>query len=121
MRQQYAADLNQTEAVCACGRQPRRRRLDTPASPHSITRRSTPLARWRPSSVSSTRTRSPVASRSERVSALSVGPEDRVIQVASRHQIADKAALSRALGVVVTRIPHDQVRIALVADAREWI
>src|SRR5204863_718815 len=27
----------------------------------------------------------------------------RVIQVASRHQIADKAALSRALGVVVTR------------------
>ncbi len=44
-----------------------------------------------------------------------------MIQVASWHQIADQAARSRALGVVVTRIPHDQVRIALVADAREWI
>ena len=44
-----------------------------------------------------------------------------MIQVAGWHQIDDKAALSRALGVVVTRIPHDQVRIALVADAREWI
>jgi hypothetical protein len=44
-----------------------------------------------------------------------------VIHVASWHQIANKTELSRALGVVATRIPHDQVRIALVADGAEWI
>ena len=50
-----------------------------------------------------------------------LGKDERVIHVASWHQIADKAALSRALGVVAARIPHDQVRIALVADGAEWI
>jgi len=50
-----------------------------------------------------------------------LGPDARVIHVASWHQIADKAELSRALGVVATRIPHDQVRLALVADGAEWI
>jgi hypothetical protein len=48
-------------------------------------------------------------------------PDARVIHVASWHQIADKAALSTALGVVAARIPHDQVRIALVADGAAWI
>src|SRR5438128_4635883 len=44
-----------------------------------------------------------------------VGPEDRVIHVASWHEIADKAELSRALGVMAMRVPHDHVGIALVA------
>ena len=50
-----------------------------------------------------------------------LGQAERVIHVASWHQIADKAELSRALGVVAARIPHDQARIALVADGAEWI
>jgi hypothetical protein len=50
-----------------------------------------------------------------------LGPEGRIVHVASWHQIADKAALSEALGVVATRIPHDRVRIALVADGSDWI
>jgi hypothetical protein len=50
-----------------------------------------------------------------------LGPEDRVIHVASWHEIADTAERSRARGVVATRIPSDQVRIALVADGAEWI
>ncbi len=50
-----------------------------------------------------------------------LGKDQRVMHVASWHQIADKAELSRALGVVAARIPHDQVRIALVADGAEWI
>jgi hypothetical protein len=50
-----------------------------------------------------------------------LGKDQRVMHVASWHQIADKAELSRALGVVAARIPHDQVRIALVADGAAWI
>lgn len=50
-----------------------------------------------------------------------LGPEGRVMHVASWHQIADKAALSTALGVLAGRIPRHQVRIALVADGAEWI
>lgn len=50
-----------------------------------------------------------------------LGKDHRVLHVASWHQMADKAELSRALGVVAARIPHDQVRIALVADGAEWI
>jgi len=50
-----------------------------------------------------------------------LGRDDRVIHVASWHQIADKPELSTALAVVAARIPHDRVRIALVADGSEWI
>ena len=44
-----------------------------------------------------------------------LGKDHRVIHVASWHQIADKAALSTAVGVIAARIPRDRVRIALVA------
>ena len=50
-----------------------------------------------------------------------LGKDQRVIHVASWHQIADKAQLSAALGVVAARIPRDRVRIALVADGADWI
>jgi hypothetical protein len=50
-----------------------------------------------------------------------LGQEDRVIHVASWHQIGDKKELSAALGVMAARIPREQVRIALVADGAEWI
>src|SRR3989442_354625 len=50
-----------------------------------------------------------------------LGKQERVIHVASWHRIADKPEVSQALGVVSTRVPHDQVRIALVADGAEWI
>jgi hypothetical protein len=50
-----------------------------------------------------------------------LGRQQRVIHVASWHQIADKMELSTALGVVAARIARDRVRIALVADGAEWI
>lgn len=50
-----------------------------------------------------------------------LGKDHRVIHVASWHQIADKAQLSAAVGVVAARIPRDRVRIALVADGADWI
>src|SRR5918996_2370745 len=43
-----------------------------------------------------------------------LGKDQRVLHVASWHQIGDKAQLSAALGVVAARIPRDRVRIALV-------
>ena len=50
-----------------------------------------------------------------------LGRDDRVLHVASWHQIADKAELSTALGVVAARVPHDRVRLALIADGSPWI
>ena len=50
-----------------------------------------------------------------------LGKDHRVIHVASWHQIADKTALSPAIGVLAARIPRDRVRLALVADGSEWI
>jgi hypothetical protein len=50
-----------------------------------------------------------------------LGKNQRVIHVASWHQIGDKAELSAAVGVLAARIPRNRVRIALVADGAEWI
>jgi len=50
-----------------------------------------------------------------------LGPDHRVIHVASWHQIADKAALSAAVKAIAARIPRDHVRLALVADGSDWI
>lgn len=50
-----------------------------------------------------------------------LGRDERVIHVASWHQIGDKAELSTAMGIMAARIPHDRVRIALIADGSEWI
>jgi hypothetical protein len=50
-----------------------------------------------------------------------LGADARIVHVASWHQIADKAELSAALGVVAARLPQDRVRIALVADGSDWI
>src|SRR5262245_8943845 len=50
-----------------------------------------------------------------------LGKDQRVIHVASWHQIGDKAQLATAMGVVAARIPCDRVRIALIADGADWI
>ena len=50
-----------------------------------------------------------------------LGTDQRVIHVASWHQIADKATLAPAIRLLAERIPRDRVRIALVADGSEWI
>jgi hypothetical protein len=50
-----------------------------------------------------------------------LGKDHRVIHVASWHQIADKAQLSTAVGILASRIPRDRVRIVLVADGADWI
>jgi hypothetical protein len=50
-----------------------------------------------------------------------LGKDHRVIHLASWHQIADKATLAPAIQLLAERIPHDRVRIALVADGSEWI
>lgn len=50
-----------------------------------------------------------------------VGPGDRLIQVASWHQVQDKAGLQEALAFVAQRIPVEQVRIALLADGAPYL
>ena len=50
-----------------------------------------------------------------------LGPDDRIIQVASWHQIQDKEPLQDALAFVATRIPVDKVRIALLADGAPYL
>jgi hypothetical protein len=50
-----------------------------------------------------------------------LGKDQRVIHLASWHQIGDKEQLSTALGVVAARMPRDRVRIALVGDGADWI
>ncbi|MGH2604255.1 MAG: ISKra4-like element ISTni1 family transposase, partial [Dehalococcoidia bacterium] len=50
-----------------------------------------------------------------------LGKDQRVIHLASWHQIGDKDQLSTALGVVAARIPRDRVRLALVGDGADWI
>src|SRR5437016_7521072 len=50
-----------------------------------------------------------------------LGKDHRVIHLASWHQIADKATLAPAITLLADRIPHDRLRIALVADGSEWI
>lgn len=49
-----------------------------------------------------------------------LGRDQRIIHLASWHEIGDKDQLSVALGVIATRIPRERVRIALVADGAEW-
>jgi hypothetical protein len=50
-----------------------------------------------------------------------LGNDQRVIHVASWHQIADNATLAPAVELLADRIPRDRVRIALVADGSDWI
>ncbi|MBI3049837.1 MAG: ISKra4 family transposase [Acidobacteria bacterium] len=49
-----------------------------------------------------------------------LGRDHRIIHVASWHEIGDKEHVSTALGIIASRIPRDQVRLALVADGAEW-
>lgn len=50
-----------------------------------------------------------------------LGPDDRILQLASWHQIQDKEPLQQALAFVAQRIPIDQVRIALLADGAPYL
>jgi len=50
-----------------------------------------------------------------------VGPGERLLQVASWHQVQDKAGLLEALQLVAQRIPVEQVRIALLADGAPYL
>ena len=50
-----------------------------------------------------------------------LGPGDRLIQVASWHQVQDKAGLQEALSFIAQRIPVEQVRIALLADGAPYL
>jgi hypothetical protein len=50
-----------------------------------------------------------------------LGTGDRIIQLASWHQIQDAPAFREALGFVAQRIPQDKVRIALVADGAPYL
>lgn len=48
-------------------------------------------------------------------------PDERIVHVASWHQIQDAKAFRADLEEVAQRIPRDQVRIALLADGAEWL
>ena len=46
---------------------------------------------------------------------------ERIISVASWHQVAEVEGFRADLEAIATRVPQDQVRIALVADGAPWI
>jgi len=48
-------------------------------------------------------------------------PEDRIVQLASWHQIQDAEAMRRDLANLAGRIPQDAVRIALLGDGAAWV
>ncbi len=50
-----------------------------------------------------------------------LGRGQRIVHVASWHQIGDKEQLSQAVGLIAARIPHDRVRLALVGDGAGWV
>lgn len=50
-----------------------------------------------------------------------MGPGDRLIHVASWHQVQEKAGLLGALSFIAQRIPVEQVRIALLADGAPYL
>ena len=47
--------------------------------------------------------------------------KERIVQVASWHQIQDAAQFTKDLAVVAARIPQDKVRIALLGDGADWL
>jgi hypothetical protein len=47
--------------------------------------------------------------------------KDRIVQIASWHQIQDAAQFTQDLAVVAARIPQDRVQIALLGDGAEWL
>ena len=50
-----------------------------------------------------------------------VGDKGRTIQIASWHQIQEAESFKKDLAVIAERIPHDRVRIALLADGAEYL
>jgi hypothetical protein len=47
--------------------------------------------------------------------------KERIVQIASWHQIQDAAQFTNDLSVVAGRIPRDRVQIALLGDGAEWL
>jgi hypothetical protein len=47
--------------------------------------------------------------------------KERIVQIASWHQIQDAAQFTLDLAVVAARIPLERVRIALLGDGAEWL
>ena len=48
-------------------------------------------------------------------------PDERIVQLASWHQIQDAEAMRRDLVEIAARIPQEEVRIALLGDGASWI
>lgn len=47
--------------------------------------------------------------------------KERIVQIASWHQIQDAAQFTRDLALVAARIPQEKVRIALLGDGAAWL
>jgi len=47
--------------------------------------------------------------------------QDRIIHLASWHQIQDGQTIAEALGLLAKRIPQSKVRIALIGDGASWV
>lgn len=50
-----------------------------------------------------------------------LGHDERIIQIASWHQIQDAAQFTEDLKVVAERIPQERVEIAILGDGAEWL
>ena len=50
-----------------------------------------------------------------------LGPDDRIVHVASWHQIKDALEFESDLAMIASRIPHNKVKMCLLADGASWI
>jgi len=49
------------------------------------------------------------------------GPDDRIVHIASWHQIKDASEFSKDFGLIASRIPRDKVTLCLLGDGASWI
>jgi Uncharacterised protein family (UPF0236) len=50
-----------------------------------------------------------------------INNKDRIVQIASWHQIQDAAQFTKDLEIVAARIPLDRVKVALLGDGADWL
>ncbi len=50
-----------------------------------------------------------------------VGAQERIVQIASWHQVQNAEAFTRDLQSIAERIPQEQVRIGLLGDGSDWL
>lgn len=50
-----------------------------------------------------------------------MGPDERIVHIASWHQVKDVSAFEEEIALIASRIPQDKVKICLLGDGASWI